>query len=136
MFLSEPISPVNRLGAGTRRRQESPPQHRVRRDQIRWPFCHCVSRACPILHWGDIDAGGVKIAYRLEHALRGIDRKLSLHLMAPEIALTLGQPVKPESIFKLQLVPSSRVYPLQVFLASDDAASLEQEELDPAVRMP
>lgn len=91
---------------------------------------------CPILHWGDIDAGGVKIAYRLEHALRGIDRELSLHLMVPEIALTLGQPVKPESIFKLPIDPSSCVYPLQVFLASDDAASLEQEELDPVVPMP
>jgi hypothetical protein len=51
---------------------------------------------CPILHWGDVDTGGIKIAYRIERALADIvgskrtHRTLGLHLMSPDIAIRHG----------------------------------------------
>jgi Uncharacterized protein conserved in bacteria C-term(DUF2220)/Uncharacterized protein conserved in bacteria N-term (DUF3322) len=54
---------------------------------------------CPIFHWGDIDGGGIRIAYRIERALADADRRLALHLMTPAIAIEHGSPEKPSAIF-------------------------------------
>lgn len=88
---------------------------------------------CPICHWGDIDAGGVKIAHRIDHALSDTGKTLRLHLMSPEIARQRGKPGPSERIFK-EIVPSSvDIRALADFLASDQACYLEQEELDPVL---
>lgn len=85
---------------------------------------------CPIFHWGDIDGGGIKIAYRLEAALARIGRRLALHLMSPEIARRHGVKCEPAAPFR-QHPAGSIVAPLAEFLAGPDAHQLEQEELDP-----
>lgn len=86
---------------------------------------------CPIFHWGDVDAGGVKIAYHIEQVLAGAGRRLALHLMNPDIAVKHGAPEKPSTIFKMEIDAGSVVAELLAFMASDGACSLEQEELDP-----
>ncbi len=86
---------------------------------------------CPIFHWGDVDAGGVKIAYHIEQSLAAAGRRLALHLMNPDIAAKHGVPEKPSTIFKMAISTGSVVAELLAFMASDAACSLEQEELDP-----
>jgi hypothetical protein len=86
---------------------------------------------CPIYHWGDIDAGGVKIAYRIEHALENIGRRLSLHLMTPELAKSSGMKSQATRIFRDACDPNSCVEELTRFLASDQAYVLEQEAIAP-----
>lgn len=90
------------------------------------------STDCPIYHWGDIDAGGIKIAYRIERALAAIGRSLHLHLMDPDLARRHGQPVAARTIFRID-VSASVVADLAAFLGGTGAHLLEQEELDPAI---
>ena len=45
----------------------------------------------PVYHWGDIDAGGVRIAAHLEDTF-GVP--VSLHEMNPALALALGTPLQ------------------------------------------
>lgn len=87
--------------------------------------------ACPVYHWGDIDAGGIKIAYCIERKLAEIRRPLALHLMSPEVALRHGRPSAPARVMKQ--TAGSCVHALVEFLASDKARTLEQEELDPII---
>ena len=89
----------------------------------------------PIFHWGDIDGGGIKIAYRLETALARVGRRLALHLMSPEIARTCGVKCEPAAPFR-HVPADSIVTSLAEFLAGPDAHQLEQEELDPVSPLP
>jgi|AGTN01.1.fsa_nt_gi Uncharacterized protein conserved in bacteria C-term(DUF2220)./Uncharacterized protein conserved in bacteria N-term (DUF3322). len=90
------------------------------------------STDCPIYHWGDIDAGGIKIAYRIERALASVGRPLHLHLMDPDLARRHGQPVAAKAVFRID-VSASVIAGLAAFLGSMEAHLLEQEELDPAL---
>lgn len=90
---------------------------------------------CPIYHWGDIDAGGIKIAYRIESALAAVGRPLHLHLMDPDLARCHGAPTSVKAVFRID-VSASVVADLSAFLGSAEAHLLEQEELDPAIPGP
>ncbi|MGK9169919.1 DUF2399 domain-containing protein [Inquilinus limosus] len=90
---------------------------------------------CPIFHWGDIDGGGIKIAYWLETALARVGRRLALHLMSPEIARSRGVKCEPAAPFR-HIPANSIIMPLAEFLAGPDAHHLEQEELDPVSPLP
>lgn len=87
---------------------------------------------CPVFHWGDIDHGGIKIAYRIEQALARVGRKLELHMMSPELAAR-GERIAPADVFRNFSEKSSAVAGLVSYMASPDARQLEQEELDPTV---
>ncbi len=87
---------------------------------------------CPVFHWGDIDHGGIKIAYRIEQALARVGRKLELHMMSPELAAR-GERIAPADVFRNFSEKSSAVAGLVAYMASPDARQLEQEELDPTV---
>lgn len=87
---------------------------------------------CPIYHWGDIDAGGIKIAYRIERALAPLGRLLHLHLMNPALARRHGAPTSAKTVFRIE-VTASVVADLAIFLESPGTHLLEQEELDPAL---
>ncbi|MBN2751775.1 MAG: hypothetical protein JXQ84_03615 [Rhodospirillaceae bacterium] len=93
-----------------------------------------VSCSCPVFHWGDIDGGGVRIARCLEVALMPVGRKLGLHLMAPELAISRGENITPIEIFRIDM-SQSVVGGLVRFLASPAACTLEQEEMDPTLPM-
>lgn len=78
-------------------------------------------------HWGDIDAGGVRIGRFLEEAL---DREVVPHLMNEEIACAKGAQTSPMAA--LAAFPAASSFAsLALFLASPGAHSLEQEMLDP-----
>ncbi|MBR0668511.1 DUF2399 domain-containing protein [Roseomonas hellenica] len=79
-------------------------------------------------HWGDIDAGGVKIA---DHIARQAAPGLRLHLMTPDLARRFGTRAPPEPALAA-LSSASEVASLGKFLAEEGAAHLEQEEIDPA----
>lgn len=88
----------------------------------------------PVFHWGDIDVGGLRIAYRIEQVLQRVDKALSLHQMTPEIAVRQGEKLpRPVMVFKNGAPVGSATAPLVEFLATDQAAVLEQEEQDPTV---
>ena len=87
---------------------------------------------CPVFHWGDIDHGGIKIAFRIEQTLARVGRKLRLHLMTPEHAVR-GERVTPLDVFRNFGERGSVVAELVAYMASAEARYLEQEELDPLV---
>lgn len=81
-----------------------------------------------VFHWGDIDAGGIRIAAHLEDAF-GI--AIRLHDMNPTIAMQLGSPLKSRNGVHRLSTRSGDVGLLARWLSSEDAKALEQEELDP-----
>lgn len=85
----------------------------------------------PIFHWGDIDAGGLRIAAHLEDAF---GTSLRLHAMDPELALKSGHALDEKygriGIERLSS-RSGDIGLLAAWLMNKDALGLEQEELDP-----
>jgi hypothetical protein len=81
-----------------------------------------------IFHWGDIDAGGLRIAAHLEDAF-GIP--LRLHDMTPALALESGGPLKSRSGLERLASRDGDIGALARWLLSKDGRALEQEELDP-----
>lgn len=88
---------------------------------------------CPVFHWGDIDHGGIKIAYRIERALARVGRKLRLHMMSPELTAIRGERIAPVALFRDSHETESAVATLVAFMMSSEARQLEQEEFDPAI---
>jgi len=82
----------------------------------------------PIFHWGDIDAGGVRIAAHLEDSF-GVE--VVLHEMKPALALALGTPLQSRKGLNRLANRAGDVGALARWLCSDEAKALEQEELDP-----
>ncbi len=82
----------------------------------------------PIYHWGDIDAGGVRIAAHLEDAF-GIP--VLLHQMRPRLALEKGTSLQSRQGLQRLATRPGDVGDLARWLCSDEAKALEQEELDP-----
>ena len=82
----------------------------------------------PVYHWGDIDAGGVRIAAHLEDAF-GVP--VLLHEMKPALALALGTQLQSRKGLERLAVRTGDVGALARWLRTDDANALEQEELDP-----
>jgi hypothetical protein len=82
----------------------------------------------PVYHWGDIDAGGVRIAAHLEDAFGA---PISLHEMSPRLALALGTPLQSRKGLERLSGRIGHIGELARWLCSDHAKALEQEELDP-----
>jgi hypothetical protein len=82
----------------------------------------------PIYHWGDIDAGGVRIAAHLEDAF-GV--AVTLHEMKPALALAFGTRLQSRKGLERLAARAGDVGALARWLRSDEAKALEQEELDP-----
>jgi hypothetical protein len=82
----------------------------------------------PIYHWGDIDAGGVRIAAYLEDSFGAA---VTLHEMEPALALTFGTPLQSRKGLERLAGRAGDVGALARWLRSDEAKALEQEELDP-----
>ena len=80
-----------------------------------------------VWHWGDIDAGGVKIAAYLE---RSLPVPIMPHLMTPELATAYGK-AAPTLTNLSQIPPASALAELAAYLSSNAAHWLEQEVLDP-----
>ena len=82
----------------------------------------------PIYHWGDIDAGGVRIAAHLEDAF-GIP--MLLHKMQPPLALEMGASLQSRQGLQRLATRPGDIGNLARWLCTDEAKALEQEELDP-----
>jgi hypothetical protein len=87
-----------------------------------------ASTNMPLYHWGDIDAGGVRIAAHLEDAF---NVPICLHEMSPSLALTLGTPLQSRNGLERLATRPSPIGELARWLRTDQAKMLEQEELDP-----
>lgn len=87
-----------------------------------------VEREVPVFHWGDIDAGGVRIAAHLEDAF-GL--RIRLHQMDASLACALGQRSRSRQGLNGLAERPGPLGNLARFLTSADARELEQEELDP-----
>jgi hypothetical protein len=85
-------------------------------------------RKVPILHWGDIDAGGLRIAAHLEDAF-GVP--LRLHQMDPDLAIRLGSPLKSRTGLERLRQRDGDIGRVAGWLSGSNAQALEQEELDP-----
>jgi hypothetical protein len=83
----------------------------------------------PFLHWGDIDAGGLRIFTYLEETLPRGPRP---HLMTRELANSHGQPATPDASLAAIARSESAVNDLAGWLAfGSDVKHLEQEALEP-----
>jgi hypothetical protein len=82
----------------------------------------------PVYHWGDIDAGGLRIAAHLEDAF-GTD--VRLHQMEPKLALAFGSPLQSQKGLERLAARSGEIGGLARWLRTEEARMLEQEELDP-----
>jgi hypothetical protein len=82
----------------------------------------------PVFHWGDIDAGGVRIAAHLEDAFGA---PVLLHEMTPALALAFGTTLQSRKGLERLAARTGDVGTLARWLRSDQAKALEQEELDP-----
>jgi len=89
-----------------------------------------VPAEVPLLHWGDVDAGGVRIFRYLEESL---PRRPRPHLMTKELAQKSGQPADPDPSLAAIARSDSAICDLAEWLAfGSDVRHLEQEALDPA----
>lgn len=91
---------------------------------------HMVRMAlpAPLFHWGDIDAGGLRIAKHLEDACGA---PLRLHDMAPELAVSWGTPLKSRAGLERLASHGGEIGSLATWLKSCDGQALEQEQLNP-----
>ena len=87
-----------------------------------------VAQPAPLFHWGDMDAGGLRIASHLEDAC-GV--RLRLHDMAPEMAAQWGTPLKSRRGLEHLADREGDIGALARWLHSSDGQALEQEQLDP-----
>ena len=85
-------------------------------------------RPTPIFHWGDIDAGGLRIAAHLEDACGA---PLRLHNMTQSFALEFGTPLRSRGGLEQLASRDGDIGGLARWLQSSDGRALEQEELDP-----
>jgi hypothetical protein len=89
-----------------------------------------VQADVPFLHWGDVDAGGLRIFRYLEENLPRGPRP---HLMTRELAERSGQPADADPTLASIARSDSAVRDLAEWLAfGSDVRHLEQEALDPA----
>lgn len=84
--------------------------------------------AVPVYHWGDIDAGGIRIAAHLEDAF-GIP--IVLHEMRTELAVKLGTALQSRQGLDRLAERAGPIGELARWLCTNRAKALEQEELDP-----
>jgi hypothetical protein len=83
----------------------------------------------PFLHWGDVDAGGVRIFRYIEENLPRGPRP---HLMTKELAERSGQPADADPSLVSIARSDSAISDLAEWLAfGSDVRHLEQEALDP-----
>jgi hypothetical protein len=83
----------------------------------------------PFLHWGDVDAGGVRIFRYLEESLPRGPRP---HLMTKELAEKCGQPADSDPSLASVARSDSAIRDLAEWLAfGSDVRHLEQEALGP-----
>jgi hypothetical protein len=82
----------------------------------------------PVLHWGDIDAGGVRIAAHLENAF---GFPVTLHEMNSELATKFGSPLQSRTGLDRLRNRTGSIGELADWLFGPQGMALEQEELDP-----
>lgn len=87
-----------------------------------------VAQPAPLFHWGDMDAGGLRIAKHLEDAC---SVPLRLHNMAPDMAAKWGTPLKSRRGLEHLAEREGDIGALARWLQSSDGLALEQEQLDP-----
>jgi hypothetical protein len=89
---------------------------------------HLMAPNTPVYHWGDIDAGGLRIAAHLEDTF---ETAIRLHQMEHELALTLGSPLQSNKGLEKLASRPGQIGRLAGWLRSGGSRMLEQEELDP-----
>ncbi|MCY3760735.1 MAG: DUF2220 family protein [Gemmatimonadetes bacterium] len=87
-----------------------------------------AAQPAPLFHWGDIDAGGLRIAKHVEDAC---EVPLRLHDMEPETAAKWGTPLKSRRGLEQLAAHEGDIGALALWLHSNDGQALEQEQLDP-----
>ncbi|MGX9573310.1 Wadjet anti-phage system protein JetD domain-containing protein [Mesorhizobium sp. f-mel] len=83
----------------------------------------------PTFHWGDMDAGGIRIFQHLERHLANVDISLRPHMMDTELLRRFGRPAQIVTN-PIGDVNGSMVADLANFLSSNGLVH-EQEEFDP-----
>lgn len=94
---------------------------------------HLVSAArsageAQLYHWGDIDAGGVRIAAHLED---NFGAPITLHQMSPALALEHGSVLQSRKGLDRLAHRTGDIGELARWLLTEQGRALEQEELDP-----
>lgn len=88
----------------------------------------CLELSVPFFHWGDIDAGGLRIA---NHLQAKIQRVLRLHLMNPLILSTYGETFDRLPKFKISAANPQLQELAEALANNNPPLILEQEIMDP-----
>jgi hypothetical protein len=81
-----------------------------------------------LYHWGDIDAGGVRIAAYLEDSFGA---PIRLHQMSPKLGMEHGSPLQSRKGLDRLAQRAGDIGELARWLLGKEGLALEQEELDP-----
>ena len=87
----------------------------------------------PTFHWGDMDAGGVRIFHHIERQLARVGVELRPHMMGADLLRRVGSPVADASRLTGETSGSALADLAQ--LIRDTGLVHEQEELGPSSPM-
>ncbi|RYH15956.1 MAG: hypothetical protein EON54_28485, partial [Alcaligenaceae bacterium] len=93
-----------------------------------------VPADCVVSHWGDIDAGGFRIASHIAHACADAGRKLTLHAMewrAPP-QVDAGRAFAPSDVKQIQAICAHWGWDAERDAVANATHPIEQEELPAA----
>ncbi|WCM26331.1 DUF2220 family protein [Sphingomonas sp. QA11] len=95
-------------------------------------LCRLLEQApnASVHHWGDIDAGGVRIFRNIEER---ISRMIRPHLMDRQIAEQHGHEASPVKALTRIAEQNTGIRDLALYLAAEGAKQLEQENVSPCV---
>lgn len=96
---------------------------------VRSALARLSASGLPVHHWGDVDAGGVRIA---RHLRAIVDRQIRLHRMSPDLARRHGRRFGSSPSISPDPLDGTDMAELVSFLRSGEARWLEQESLPPA----
>jgi hypothetical protein len=95
---------------------------------------HALPADCVVWHWGDIDAGGLRIASHLAQACAEEGRKLQLHSMdwrAPS-EIAAGRSFAPSEVKQIETICTHWGWDAEREAVANATHPIEQEELPAA----
>jgi hypothetical protein len=95
-----------------------------------------LPRDARVFHWGDIDAGGFRIADHLADCVADAERRLELHGMSPEIpgvdSVTTRRPLTDVEVSVIERICARRGWDAARHWATEHRMAVEQESLQAA----
>ncbi|MGF6935250.1 hypothetical protein OKW41_004412 [Paraburkholderia sp. UCT70] len=90
-----------------------------------------LPRGVPVLHWGDVDEGGFRIAANIAETARGVGHELRPFRMSPEdIPEDRRRPAADKQVVRMSAFAASAGWTDLALLLAESEFTAEQEVLD------